>query len=414
MRRKMAVFMSIIMILVLATGTIVVLAADDNPGIKAGEIHEGDFVTGGYTVTNDGTIRGDMLLGAQILNNRGTVEGDILGYAMDANITGKVDGNIRMFGSNINITSEVARNVMTFGSTVLINEGTIVHRNAYLYGATIRCFGTIGGKTDIYGGNVTLGGTYEGDVYLHDMTEGSTFTIVPGTVIKGKLTYQGVTEPVLPGNAQIGSYTYIEMTPAGKTQQVRIFDFMTLFKRIVTLLVYYLFALLLFKFFPRFFRRGGDFLSSRPASALGMGIACLGTLVGSLLLTVILLVLTFFLFNASVFAFTGLVVFFFSMVTIIFADLPVSLWLGNIITGGKGSVPGKLAAGLSTIAAVKIALEMLKNIPQAGSIFGVVSFLVNAAIWLLGTGAILRVLFDMSKAANAQAEVEQHDIMPIE
>jgi hypothetical protein len=145
-------------------------------------------------------------------------------------------------------------------------------------------------------------------------------------------------------------------------------------------------------------------------TAAGIGIATLGSLVGGLLLLIILLIVTIFIFNASIFFFVGLVFTFITAVTILFADIPVSLWLGKSLLKNNLSVPARLAAGLGLITAIKVVLSLLVNIPGVGALAGVISFLVNIAIWILGTGALLRIIFEMGKSANRQALSDENDI----
>lgn len=408
-----------ILILALCSGTLAVLAADENQIVGPGETHEGDlFYFGGYSFTNDGTVKGDILLASQSLISRGSVEGDIIGYAMDVNITGDIDGSIRIASTTANISSKVARNLMIFGNNVIISDQTIIGRNAYILGGSVKCLAFIKGNTDIYASNVILGGTYEGNVTLNNMGEGTTLDFTPGTVIKGKLIYKGLSRPIIPAGVEVGGVEFIALDPA-IGQQKPVFDFLTLFKKLVTILVYYLFALLLYKMFPRFFVRTGDFIAAKPLSAVGIGIATLGTLVGSVLLLIIIYLLTLVLLNISVVAFMGLVMAFFAAVITVFSSLPVSLWLGGRLTRQKGTVQGKVAIGLGIISLIRLALEYLAVVPSVGFIFGLLQFIFNLAIWLFGAGAILKVSYEMLKSANRQAEAEQAeqidqiDIMPL-
>lgn len=409
--KKRLRFFACLVLLVLLGGTLVAFAADDNPIISEGQVHESDFIAAGSTVTNNGAIKGDMIVGAQTVSMRGTVEGDVIAAAMsDIDLSGDVLGSVRVASANnINIASNIQRNLMLYGSTVIVNENAVIGRNAYLSGGTIKSLGTVKGDTDITGSVVTLGGTYEGNVTVHNMTEGSILEIKPGTVITGKLTYKGVTDYNLPSEVRIGSYEYVKIDPVSM-QAYSAFNLMAVVRTVVTMFVYYLFALLLYKFFPRFFVRSGDFLSNKMLSAAGIGVATLGTFVGAVLLMILVFLLTIFIFKFSIFGFTSLFLIFFAVVTFVFAALPVSLWLGNKVTKGSGTVAAKLAIGLSLITALKLALDLLQMVPQVGSVFGIINFLFNAAIWLVGTGAVLKTVFDMIKSANCQAEMEENEL----
>ena len=405
MRKSVFLIAGIILLVFMIMGTVVVFAANDNPVVNNGQVEDGDFITNGYSVTNDGTIKGDLLSFSQTLTVRGSVEGDIIAGAPEINLSGDVGGSIRVAGTNINISSNISRNVMAAGSSVILNENTNILKNAYLVGGTIKCLGSVHGKTDINGTYVTLGGTYDGDVIIHNMVQNTTFDILPGTVINGRLTYEGVTDYSPPSGVAVNDFQFVRINPAN-TGKVSRFEIMMVVKKVITLSIYYLFALLLYKLFPRFFTRSGGFISKKPLSAAGIGIATLGTFVGGFLLLIILFLLTIYIFNISIFAFTGFVFFFVGIVTILFADLPVSLWLGGIIAR-RSSVPAKLALGLITITVTKFVFDFLSDLSSVGSLFGVLGFFVRAVIWLLGTGAILKTLFAMFKSANRQAEAEE-------
>ena len=407
MKKFWVVFTCLLLSVVLLSGTVIAIAADENSVIKAGEMVDGDFITGGVAVLNEGTILGDFIAAAQNLTNTGEVEGDLIAGASQISVNGRIGGSLRVAAADLKVNCTVERNATIFGSTLTVGEDTVIKRNAYYLGGIISASGRVMGNTSINAGNVTLGGIYEGDVKINNMTEGSTLNILPGTVIKGKLTYEGVTKYEVPSDVQVGSYSYIRIEPVNKTSVQPAFSLWSFIKRIFTLLVYYLFALLIYKIFPRFFVRSGDFIEARPLSSAGIGIATLGSLVAGSLALILLLILAVFIIKGSVVLFGSLGFLFVTVVTILFADIPVSMWLGNIITNRRLSVPARLAAGLATVSAIKIILELLKNLQGISTIARIILYIVNISIWILGTGALMKSVFEVSKSANRQAEAEE-------
>lgn len=407
MKKFWIVFACLSLSVVLLGGTVVAIAADENPVIKAGEVKDGDLITGGMTVSNDGTIRGDFIAFAQTLTNTGEVEGDLIAGGNRINADGRIGGSLRVGGADVTVNCTVERNAMIFGSTVKVGDDTVIKRNAYYLGGIVSVSGKVMGNTSINAGNVTLGGVYEGDVRINNMTEGSSLNILPGTIIKGKLTYEGVTEYAVPSDVQVGSYSYIRIEPKSKTSEQPTFSLWGLIKRIFTLLAYYLFALLIYKAFPRFFVRSGDFIEARPFSSAGIGIATLGSLVAGGLALILLMILALFIIKGSV-ALLGILVFVFvTVITIVLADIPVSMWLGNIITRRKASVPARFAAGLTAVSAIKIILDLLKNLQGVSTVARIILFIINISIWLLGTGALMKSVYEVSRSANRQAEAEE-------
>ncbi len=413
MKKRLKTMACIFLIFILGCGTLVALAAEPLASVKPGETYSGDLVAVGDSAINEGNVQGDLLALVQTLSSRGYVDGDILGGGYDVQIDGNVNGNVRVGAYDIKLSATIERNAMIFGTTIDIGPDALIKRNVYLYGSKISTSGKVMGKTDIYGYDVTLGGTYEGDVVIHDMDENSTLNLLPGTVIKGKLTYKGVLAYQVPADVSVGSYEYIKINPVSKTQAEPKFDLWSILRALITMVLYYLVALLLYKLFPRFFARSGDFIAAKPLTSAGIGIATLGSLVGGGLLLILLLVLTLVIFKGTVFFFTGLIFVFFTALTFVFADIPVSLWLGNALARKNLAVPTRLAIGLISITAIKMALDLLGNIPAFSTFAGIIAFLINAFIWVMGTGALLRIIFEIFKSANTQAEAEAIEIEPI-
>ncbi|MGI6084561.1 MAG: hypothetical protein ACOYIF_03855 [Acetivibrionales bacterium] len=407
MKKSWIIFTCSVLAIIILAGTVLAYAAGENPVIGSGETRTGDFITAGSTVINDGVILGDFIAGAQVLKNSGEVGGDLIAGSNELSISGHIKGSVRTASNNANVSATIDRNLMIFASNLVISENAEIKRNAYLFGAVVSSYGKVSGNISIFGGDVTLGGTYEGDVKINGMQEGSVFRMVPGTVIKGKLIYEGITRYEVPSDVQVRDYEYIKMEPVSKQDANQRIHFWNIIKKIVTMCVYYLFALLLYKLFPRFFVRSGDFIEAKPISAAGIGIATLGSLVAGSLLLILLLILAIFIIKGSVFFFGALVFVFVMVITILFADIPISLWLGNIITSRKFGVPGRLAIGIGTITVIKIVLDILRGLNIMAPVTGVISFVVNVGIWIFGTGAIIKIVFETGKAANRQAEAEE-------
>lgn len=407
MKKFWIVFLCLSLSVVLLSGTVIAMAADENPVVKTGETLDDDFITGGISVSNEGTVLGDFIAGAQTVTNTGEVEGDLIAGASQINIGGRIDGSLRIGAADVKVDSIIGRNAIIFGSTITVGENTIINRNAYYLGGVVSASGKVVGNTSISAGNITLGGLYEGDVKINDMTEGTTLKILPGTIIKGTLIYEGVTRFEVPSDVQVGNYSYIRIEPVNKTTARPSFSLWDFVKKIFTLLVHYLFALLIYKLFPRFFARSGDFIEAKPLSSAGIGIATLGSLVAGSLALILLLILALFVIKGSVVLFGSLVFVFIAVLTILFADIPVSMWLGNVITSRKFSIPARLAIGLAAISVVKMLLDFLGSIQAISTIIGIVSFILNVSVWIFGTGALVKSVFEVSKAANRQAEAEE-------
>lgn len=406
MKKYVKVMVCIVLAILLFGGAVLAFAVEDN-SVNSGSIFESDFITAGTAVENKGTVKGDMIAFAQSVLSDGAVEGDIIAFANLITINGSSGGSVRVFGNSISISSEIERNAMLFGTTIDIKDNTSIKRNAYFFGEKISSLGNIAGDTHVFGSDVTLGGNFGGNVYIHGMT--ANLNILPGTEIKGKLTYEGTSDYQVPSGVQVGDYEYVAIQSPASEKQSFGQTIMPYVRKLLTLVVYYLFALLIYKMFPRFFEKSGSFIAQKPVNAAGIGVATFGSLVGGAIFLIILLLITVFVLKASVFMFAGLVFVFVATITILFASIPVSMWLGSSLLR-TNSVPARLALGLGLITAVKIILGLAGGISGISWLTAIISFIINAAIWILGTGALIKTVSEIVKSANIHAEDEENKI----
>lgn len=417
MKKHWAVSVFILFCIIAIFGTIFVLAADGEHHVGEGGTYNGDFIAAGSSVTNDGTVEGDLIAAAQTISSAGYVDGDIIAAASDISISGETGGSIRACAGNINLASAVGRNAMLFGSNIIVDQNASVKRNAYLFGSVIRVDGVISGNTSVFGERVTLGGKFEGDVTVSNMSSESELNLLPGTVISGKLLYKGTKELYIPNTVKVGSYEFVKINPASQREMRGMkggSGIRNIIKQILTPVIYYLFALLIYKLFPRFFIKSGNFIAQKPLMAAGTGIATLGSLVGGALLLILVLILTVYIFKGSVFLFAMFAFISVAAITLLFADIPVSLWIGNSFAGRRAGIPVRLAGGLFVITAVRIILDLLKNVQAFAVPAQIISFLVNAFIWVMGTGAVIRCIFDIFSSANKHVqEEEEQEVEPI-
>lgn len=403
MKKAWIVFACLLLSVVLLSGFVIALAASGSSSVSKGEILDGDLIYGSNDkVSNDGKIIGDFIAIALEVTNNGEIDGDLVAAASKINAGGIIEGNIRAAGNEAVINGTVGKNAMIYGTKVIVGENAVIKRNAYYTGDTVDASGMVMGDTVIKAGKVTLGGVYEGDVTIKNNTS---LEILPGTVIRGELTYEGSAVYEIPSGIRVRDYSYVQTDTQPMARQG--ITFWGIIRRIFTLLAYYLFALLLYKIFPRYFARCGRIIETSPFGSAGIGIAALGSLVVGCLSLILIILLALLIFKASVFIFSTLLIVVVTAVTIFFADIPISMWIGDMIAGRSKSVPARLAAGLAVISAAKIILDILKTIGAISSIARILLVIFNAAIWLLGTGALMKSIYEVARSANMQAETEE-------
>lgn len=389
--------------------------AEQSSMVLNDEIYVGDYMNNVPVVINKDETRGDIFSLSQRLVMDGVTKGDILGYAGELSVGGLVDGNIRAVGNTAYLSGKVNRTLMFAGNSFVQTQDATIGGNAYVAGVKISMAGTTQGKVMLYGDHITLSGRFMSDVDLNKESNFgggnqtpspvTTLIISPDTYIAGTLTVRAETAPVIPATAHIGKLDFIQVS-AAVADKPRI-QFRPILRDVLTTLVFFLFALLLYRIFPRFFARQSDFLRYHMLSTAGIGIAALGTIVAAIILLFILTILTLFLFNFAVVGFSLTVFYAFIVITGYLTVLPVSLWLGRVMLGEAKSIPAALAAGLTVITLLRIVMDMAVFLPVAGDIIGVIYFIVQLVIWLLGMGAILHTVSDFVKSANRGAEIQE-------
>ncbi len=408
MKKGWKVFLCTLLAIVIICGGIFAFAYGENPVISADQTLDGDFITAASDITNEGHVTGDFICAAQNLNNNGTVEGDIIAVVSShAALSGNVRGSVRILATDINLSGLIERNVMIASEKVVLDHNSNIGRNAYIVGSTILSEGIVRGDLTIVGESITLAGTYEGNVTVNNSSgKYLGFKVLPGTVIKGKLTYQGADNYELPADVIAGEYEFIRTEPSNSEQAKPGLSPGKVIKQIITMLIFYLFALMIYKLFPRFFVKSGELIRTQPLNAAGVGVATFGCLAGGGILLILLLILIVLISNLSVLGYLLLIYIFIIAMAGLLATIPVSMWLGNIVSNGKSKAPGSLIKGLAIITFARLLLDYLKTLNSVSGIAGVVLFIINAAIWVFGTGAVIKTIFSVRKAANTQAETE--------
>jgi len=372
-------------------------------------IVSGDMYTAGQKVSNSGTVQGDIIAAGQDVSSSGSVEGDFLAAGMNVDLTGKVIGDMRSAGQNIIISGEAGKNITAAAQTISCKNSSIINGNILAFGNSIDISGIVKGKSTLYGNSITLGGQFLGDVDVYTGDSGK-LTVLPNTTVQGKLTYTGGQAAEVSSQATVNSFDWSRpvigapsQTPAEPVWQTRLISF---FGLLITTAVYFLLGLLIYKYFPTAFVNQAKFITEKPASAFAKGITMFALQFAFLIGFVILLVLSILLVSPSIAFALGFFVITFYTLLFYFSALPVALWLGNTILGQeKFSVIHRLGLGLLTIKVVMYLLGLLSDV--FGPV-GIVIFIVNFAILLVGSGTIIHslkeVLGNVVKSQKSEPE----------
>lgn len=374
---------------------------------------KGDIACAGRDVMTSGTVEGDMIAAGQNLFASGTVGGDLLAGAGNINSSANVAGDMRVGAGNIIVEGNIGKNVNLFAGTVNVKNTTTVGGNMMVFAGDVKIDGKVKGYTRIEAENVILNGEFFGDVDINTGYKENNdnnkmkLTVLPGTVIHGKLKYIGPREADIQNGAAIGSFEWVkpdfQEKMAGKKAEERnaAYYVWKLIKILFTTAVYFLIAMLFYKLFPSAFMRQGKVIEEKPWKVLGVGFLAAISTVGALIVFIILLCLTFII-SPSVGLVFGAAAALAYIVLFYLSTIPVSMWLGNVLAKDKHSIPKRFAIGLFTFTTGLFLIGLLTAIPFVGPIFSILLFLTAAAAFIIGTGALLFGINNICVSANRE------------
>lgn len=156
----------------------------------------------GTDVTVAAALPGDVLAAGGTVSIAALVAGDATVAGGTVSVTRAVEGDVRAAGAQVVVSAPVTGDLALAGGTVTASSTASDTR---IIGGTVRVMGS-GGKVVIYGAEVYLSGTIDGDV---EVTASDRLTLLEGAVINGSLRYDAPQEATIPASASIlGGVTY--------------------------------------------------------------------------------------------------------------------------------------------------------------------------------------------------------------
>lgn len=165
-----------------------------------------------HTIAVKGTTEDDIFLLADgsvaastndqpALSLSGPLRGDVWAAGESIELAGPASRHARLLGfKSVYINSAVAKNLIAVGGTVSMGEAAEVGGSSILIGQDVLAEGTLQGTTHIYGSQVTLSGTFNGDVTI----TAADINVMPGTHIAGNLSYLMDRDLILDSKVTIG------------------------------------------------------------------------------------------------------------------------------------------------------------------------------------------------------------------
>ena len=288
--------------------------------------------------------------------------------------------------------------------------------------AEINFNGKVKGYTCAYGGKIILNGEFFGDVDIRTdfsdeklpdgrrvkdlardagkFSNGSYLTVLPDTIIHGKLTYHGAVVNMEKG-AQIADFQWIKPQVSPQSRQKEISNYVWKFIKVLfTTAIYLLLGFILFKLFPGTFRRQGENIRQRPLNIAGAGTLAIFSTIAAAIIFIILIVLAFSILSPAVGLIFAVLTLFAYILLCSFAIIPVAVWLGDLIFNDTLNQISRFSVGLTIITIGLFILGILSRISTVGFIFSLLSFIVGFGVCIMGIGALVYMIRDLCSAAR--------------
>jgi hypothetical protein len=292
---------------------VLVLAANGCGGDKPiSEIKRNgeDLLARGSAPLVGDSVPGDVILAGGDVRFSGSAVGDYLGAGGKQTIGGRIHGSLRAAGGEIDVTALVDRNATVVGGNVKLDSNAVVARNAYLAGGNVQVKGTVQGSLMMSGGSAMLNGLVGRDV---EVAAGS-FHLGPRAQIAGNLRLRVPEGKVrIDPAARVGGT--VSVLPGRKKGMFR---FLWMFGFIVA-------GAVAVALVPRFAGESAEILRKRPGRSALVGLASLILIPCAIVIAAVTIVgIPLALLASALY-----------VVLVYLARVPIALWLGQQVPGGR-------------------------------------------------------------------------------
>jgi hypothetical protein len=316
-----------------------------------------DVLAHGSTPSVTDSVPGDAILAGGDVRFSGAAVGDYLGAGGKQTISGRIHGSLRAAGGEIDVTAAVARNATIIGGHIELDSAALVAQNAYLLGGNVDVKGTVQGSLLASGGSVMLDGVVGRDV---EVAAGS-FHLGPHAQIAGNLRLR-----VPEGKVRIDPAARVSGTVSAlPVQKGGTFRILWMFGFIVAGVV--MVALL-----PSFAAEAAATARERPGQSALVGL-------GSLILIPCAIVIAAITIIGIPLALVASALY---VVLVYLSRVPIALWLGERVAGGR-SRTGRSGALVNFLIGGLILL-VVGFVPFVGGLVSAIAVIVGLGTLLLG------------------------------
>lgn len=337
-----------------------------NVVVQKSETVDHTLFAAGSNVEIDGTVNGDVFCAGQNITINATVNGDVICAGMDVQINGTVNGSVRAAGQTVILSANVSRNASLAGSIVRTDASSKVLGDLEAAGSTLTLNGAVTRDADIAGSALSINGPIGRDV----QAASKSLNLQSGANITGSLTYYSDATLSRDGGANV-SGTITKQQPVKyhqDRQQNPAFSAFMSFLMLLTL------GFALIALWPRRMKNLTDLAITKPLMTVAIGLAaCIGVPV--------VIILSFV---TMVGVFVGITLLLGWIVVMILSFALASYYAGRLVLWRMPQYP--FVVMLTGVVVVSI----LTIIP-------IVNVITIIAVMLLGSGMVVRSVFDGSE-----------------
>lgn len=339
----------------------------DNVVTKKNEVINHTLFVAGNNVEINGTVKGDVFCAGRNITITAKVDGDVICAGMNIDISGTVMGDVRAAGQVVTLSAKVDHNASLAGSNLHIERDAVIRSDLQTAGDSTVINGSVARDVDAAGSSIAVSGMIGRD--LQAATEN--LQLNSDAKINGNVTYYSHNQLGQSSDAAVkGKVVRHEPQTDRERQSTNplpsiLFSFIAL----LTL------AFAMLAVFPRKLRVVSDLALTKPGMTLLIGLAaCIG---------VPALILISFMTVIGVYV--GVVLLLAWILVMLVSGVLASYYAGRLVLAKTAHHP--FVAMLTGV----IVVSALLIIP-------IVNIITLVAIALLGSGMIIRELFEKSTA----------------
>ena len=164
---------------------------------------QNSYLFGGNVTVATSSAADLTAIGGSVITSA-PVAGDALLAGGSVSIHGRIAGDARIAGGQVSVQAPVGGDLAAVA--VSIDDHAAHARRILIIGGTVRLESGSRGKVTVYGNEVYLSGTFDGNVHISAL---NTLTLAPRTIIHGTLRYEASEVAHIPSSAKIdGGVTY--------------------------------------------------------------------------------------------------------------------------------------------------------------------------------------------------------------